>query len=79
MATMAWLAAAAKPTRSLAVAAAPRMQRDAAAAGAMGIDDRIDRAVDLRLRQRVDDDLALPGLIGIGCQCWIAQPPQRVK
>jgi hypothetical protein len=49
-----------------AVAATPGMQRDAAAAGTMGIDDRIDRAGDLRLCQRVDHDLALPGLIGIG-------------
>ena len=39
------------------------MQRDASAAGAMGIDQRIYGAINFRLRQRVDDDLALPRLI----------------
>jgi hypothetical protein len=37
------------------------VQRDAAAAQAMGIDQRIDVAGELRLRQRLDDEITFPG------------------
>ena len=49
----------------LAVVAAARMHGDAAAAGAMGIDQVIDRAGDAGVGQRVDHDLALPRPIGV--------------
>ena len=55
-----------KSDAQFAIAAAPRMNGDAAAAGAMGIDEFADLAVDAALRQRIDHDLALPGAIGIG-------------
>ncbi len=44
----------------------PRVQRDAAAAEAMGIDQRRDLAIDSTLRQRRDHEFALPGVIGFG-------------
>ncbi len=43
------------------VGAHPGVQRDAAAADAMGIDQRVDVAIDLRPRQRLDHDVAFPG------------------
>ena len=57
----------------------PRVQRDAAAAEAMGIDQRRDLAIDPGLRQRRDHEFALPGAIASASQCWIAQPPQTPK
>ncbi len=42
------------------------MNGDAAAAGAMGIDEFANLAIDAGLRQRIDHDFALPGAIGIG-------------
>ena len=44
----------------------PRVQRDAAAADAMGIDQRRDVAIDSGLRQRRDHEFALPGAIRLG-------------
>ena len=41
----------------------PGVQRDAAAAGAMGVDDLADPAFDAGLGQRLDDEVALPGAI----------------
>ena len=43
----------------------PRMQGDAAAAEAMGVDQRRHLAIDPGLRQRLDHDFALPGAIGL--------------
>ncbi len=44
--------------------AEPPMQGDAAAAGAMRVDQRRDFAVEPGLRQRLDHDVALPRVIG---------------
>ena len=44
----------------------PRVQRDPPAARAMAIDQRIHFAVKLRLRQRLDHDIALPGAVAFG-------------
>ena len=57
----------------------PGVKRDAAAALAMGVDQRRDLAGDAGLRQRLDDDGALPGAIGFHSQCWMAQPPHTEK
>jgi hypothetical protein len=54
-----------KTDAQFAVAATPRMHGDAAAAGAMGIDEIIDRACDAGVRQCIDHDLAFTGAIGI--------------
>jgi hypothetical protein len=43
----------------------PRVQRHAAAALAMGIDQGEDFAVDLRLRERCRDEIAFPGTIAL--------------
>jgi hypothetical protein len=48
-----------------AVLAAARMQRDAAAAGAVGVDQKADLAGDAGLLQRLDHDRTLPGAIGL--------------
>ena len=62
------------------VCAEPRMQRDAAAADAMCIDQRRHLAFEFRLPQRLDDESVLPGAVARPvCQCWIAQPPQTPK
>ena len=44
----------------------PRVQRDAAAAGAMGVDERRHLAFDAGLGQRLDHEVALPGAIARG-------------
>ena len=44
----------------------PGVQGDAAAAGAMGVDQLADLAVDAGLRQRLDDEVALPGAVARG-------------
>src|SRR3954451_11666475 len=41
------------------------MRRDAAASGAMGVDQRLDLRFDAGLRERIDHDLPLPGGIGV--------------
>jgi hypothetical protein len=46
--------------------AAPRMQHRPAPAGAMGVDQFVDRRVDAALRERGDDEIALPGAIFVG-------------
>ena len=43
----------------------PGVQRDAPAAEAMGVDQRRHGAVELRLRQRLHHDIALPGAVGV--------------
>ena len=45
--------------------AEPRVQGDAAAAKAVGVDQRCHLAVEPCLLQRLDDDVALPGAIGV--------------
>jgi len=32
----------------------------------MGVDQGVDVAIELRLRQRLDDEIALPGAVGLG-------------
>ena len=49
-----------------AARAAPGMERGAAAAVAVGVDQRVDRRVDAGLPQRRDDQAALPFAIGRG-------------
>ena len=44
----------------------PGVQRDPPAAEAMGIDQRIHFAVELRLRQRLDDEIAFPRAVAFG-------------
>src|SRR5439155_11256050 len=54
-----------KADAQLAIAAAPRMNGDAAAAGAVGIDELVDLALNAVVRQGIDDNLPLPGAIGV--------------
>ena len=49
-----------------AVAIASGMDGDAAAAGAVGIDEVVDFAGDAGMPERIDHDPALPGAIGLG-------------
>ena len=58
------------------VCAAPRVEYGAPASLAVGVDEIVDRRVEPGLRQRLDDQLALPGAIARRGQCWSAQPPQ---
>ena len=48
------------------VRAHPGVQRDPPPAEAMGVDQRIDFAVKLGLRQRLDHEIALPGAVAFG-------------
>ena len=45
--------------------AAPRMQHGAPAALAMRVDQVVDRRVEPGLRERVDDEIALPGAVAL--------------
>ena len=54
-----------KTDAQLTIAAAPRMNGDAAAAGAVGIDELADLALNAVVRQGIDDNLPLPGAIGV--------------
>ena len=56
-----------KPDFEHAVRTAPRMQDGATAAFAMGVDELVDRRTEPRLRQRLDDERALPGPVGLSC------------
>ena len=49
------------------MAAAPRVENDAAAAFAVRVDQVADRRLDTGLAQRFDDETALPGAVGRAC------------
>jgi hypothetical protein len=55
------------------------VQRQAAAALAVGVRERLDRGRDARRLQRRRDEAALPGRVGGAAMCWAAQPPQVPK
>ena len=50
---------------TLAIAAAAGMDGDAPAAGAVGVEERLNLTFDAGMRQGIDHDLAFPGAIGL--------------
>ena len=55
------------------------MERRAPAPVAVGVDQFVDRRVEPGLRERLDDEAALPVAIARGVQCWVGQPPHTPK
>ena len=48
------------------VGAHPRVQGDPAPTEAVGVDQRMNVAIELRMRQHLDDEIALPGTVALG-------------